>query len=80
MQVTSAYQQPDADVGSTLLEAVGFVTATLATYFVGRDAESDEAEVAGAKAISELKTEIAALRADIDEFLRLERRYPGDRP
>ncbi len=37
----------------------GYVMATLATFFVGRDAESDEAEVAGAKQIAELKTEVA---------------------
>ena len=30
-------------------------TATLATYFVGRDAEAEEGELAGAKAIAELK-------------------------
>jgi voltage-gated potassium channel len=27
----------------------GYMTATLATFFVGRDAENDEAELAGAK-------------------------------
>ncbi len=43
----------------------GYVTATLATYFIGRDAEDETAEVAGAKAIGELKTEITALRADL---------------
>lgn len=48
----------------------GYVTATLATYFVGRDAESDDAEVAGAKAVVELRTEIAALRAEIGELSR----------
>ncbi len=51
--------------------AFGYLTATLATYFVGRDAESAEAEVAGAKAIDELKAEVAALRAEIGEVLRL---------
>lgn len=43
----------------------GYVTASLATFFVGRDAENDAAEVAGAKAIAELKTEISALRGEI---------------
>jgi len=52
----------------------GYVTAALATYFVGRDAESDQAEVAGAKAISELKTEIAGLRTEIGDLLRRGRR------
>ena len=43
----------------------GYVTATLATFFVGRDAESGEGEVAGERAVAELREEIAALRADI---------------
>jgi voltage-gated potassium channel len=43
----------------------GYVTATLATFFIGRDAEDDQAEVAGAKAIEALQAEIAALRAEI---------------
>ncbi len=43
----------------------GYVTATLATFFIGRDAESDEAEVAGAKSIEALRAEIAALRGEI---------------
>lgn len=43
----------------------GYVTATLATFFVGRDAESDEAELAGAAQITELREEIRGLRADI---------------
>jgi voltage-gated potassium channel len=43
----------------------GYVTATLATFFVGRDADNPEAEVAGAKAIADLHAEIALLRAEI---------------
>jgi len=43
----------------------GYVTATLATFFVGRDAENDDAEIAGASAIDQLKSEIAALRREI---------------
>lgn len=43
----------------------GYVTATLATFFVGRDAENPDAEVAGARTIAELKAEIAALRGEI---------------
>jgi len=43
----------------------GYVTATLATFFIGRDAEDQEAEIAGAQSIKELRTEIAALRADM---------------
>jgi len=47
----------------------GYVTATLATFFVGRDAESAEAEVAGAKQIAELKTEVAQLRVEMQAVL-----------
>ncbi|MBD2593593.1 ion transporter [Nostoc spongiaeforme FACHB-130] len=47
----------------------GYVTATLATFFIGRDADNDEAELAGAKSIQLLQTEIAALREEIQELL-----------
>lgn len=47
----------------------GYVTATLATFFVGRDADNPEAEVAGAKEIAALQAEIAALRADLQALL-----------
>lgn len=43
----------------------GYVTATLATFFVGREAENPESEVAGAKEIAELKAEVAALRTEL---------------
>jgi len=43
----------------------GYVTATLATFFIGRDADSEEAELLGAKSIEALQAEIAALRTDI---------------
>ena len=48
----------------------GYVTATLATFFVGRDAENPNAEVAGAQAIAELQAEITALRTEIQTLLR----------
>jgi voltage-gated potassium channel len=44
---------------------LGYVTATLATFFVGRDAEDDGAEVAGAKAIERLRAEVASSRAEL---------------
>ncbi|MBD2247309.1 potassium channel family protein [Nostoc sp. FACHB-888] len=47
----------------------GYVTATLATFFIGRDADDDEAELAGAKSIQMLHKEIAALRGEIQELL-----------
>lgn len=43
----------------------GYVTATLATFFVGRDAEAAEGEVAGAAALDALRAEIAALREEV---------------
>jgi voltage-gated potassium channel len=46
----------------------GYVTATFATFFIGRDAEEDDAPVAGAKDVAELKAEIKKLSASIDEL------------
>lgn len=43
----------------------GYVTAAVATFFVGRDAESAEGELAGARSIEALRQEIAGLRAEI---------------
>jgi voltage-gated potassium channel len=43
----------------------GYVTATLATFFIGRDAENDEAELAGAKQLASLRDEVIALRKEI---------------
>jgi voltage-gated potassium channel len=40
----------------------GYVTATLATYFIGRDAESNKAEIAGARQLEALKKEIRELK------------------
>ena len=43
----------------------GYVTATLATYFVGRDAESDTAGVAGSAQLVRLSEQILALRKEM---------------
>lgn len=43
----------------------GYVTATLATFFVGRDAESAEGEVAGAEELIALRNEVSSLREEI---------------
>lgn len=43
----------------------GYVTATLATFFVGRDAESKESEIVGVEDINSLRSEIAFLREEI---------------
>jgi voltage-gated potassium channel len=48
----------------------GYVTAALATFFIGRDADDDEAELAGSKEILALRKEMAALRDDIRALSR----------
>ncbi|MEG4516079.1 MULTISPECIES: ion channel [unclassified Microcoleus] len=39
----------------------GYLTATLVTFFVSQDAESDRAEIAATQSIQALQTEITAL-------------------
>ena len=46
----------------------GYVTATLATFFIGQDADDDEAEIVGAKTIDALRNEIIALRTEIQNL------------
>ncbi|CAN5219277.1 hypothetical protein BH09BAC2_BH09BAC2_10150 [soil metagenome] len=46
----------------------GYVTATFATFFIGRDAEEKDAPVAGAKDVEELKAEIKKLTVSIDQL------------
>jgi voltage-gated potassium channel len=48
----------------------GYVMATLATFFIGRDAENQEAELAGDTSIKELRDEIASLRNDIQALTK----------
>ena len=43
----------------------GYVTATLATFFVGRDAEESEGELAGARELAALREELRALREEL---------------
>lgn len=40
----------------------GYVTASIATFFIGQDAEDTETEIAGAKQIDELRKEILELK------------------
>ncbi|MDX2232231.1 MAG: potassium channel family protein [Leptolyngbyaceae cyanobacterium bins.349] len=68
-------QTPEGRVLCFLLALYGFavfgyVTATLATFFVGRDAENPAAEVAGTKEIAALQSEIAALRTELQTLLQ----------
>ncbi|HXG65982.1 MAG TPA: ion transporter [Blastocatellia bacterium] len=53
----------------------GYFTATLATFFIGRDAEDEGAELAGAKSIEALRAEIAALRMEIRGLRQVERNH-----
>jgi voltage-gated potassium channel len=48
----------------------GYATATLATFFIDQDAESDNAALAGAKSIQALQAEVAALRTEIQALVR----------
>ena len=47
------------------LGILGYMTATIASFFIGRDADNDEGEVAGTKELRALRCEIAALRQAI---------------
>lgn len=53
----------------------GYLTAAIATFFIGSDADNDTAEIAGAKSVAALHDEIAALRADI-QLLSQQNREP----
>ena len=44
----------------------GYITATFASYFVGRDAEKKVGPVAGAGELQQLTKEVRALRAEIE--------------
>jgi voltage-gated potassium channel len=46
----------------------GYITATLASFFVGRDAEEENAPVAGAQEVKELKKLVLSLSVKIDEM------------
>ncbi len=56
----------------------GYVTATLATFFIGRDAERADTEMAGTAQIEELRQEIRALRGELRGY-REARTDPHDR-
>ncbi len=43
----------------------GYLTATLATFFIGRDAADPHADLAGTGTLAELHAEIAALRVEV---------------
>lgn len=43
----------------------GYITATIASFFVSRDAELEEGELPSARQIEALRSELAALRSDL---------------
>lgn len=45
----------------------GYVTATLAAFFLGRDAENADGEIVGQESIAALRDEIRALREELQE-------------
>jgi voltage-gated potassium channel len=55
----------------------GYVTATLATFFVGRDAEAADAEIAGKESVAALAAEIRALRAEVQALAARGRADPA---
>ncbi|MEG3899527.1 MULTISPECIES: ion channel [unclassified Microcoleus] len=57
-------------LGLYAIAVCGYATAMLATFFVGQDAEDDEAELAGAKSIQALQAEIAALRTEVQALAK----------
>jgi voltage-gated potassium channel len=46
----------------------GYVTATLATFFIGRDAEEKSAPIAGAKEVEELKRMLIDVSRKMDDL------------
>ncbi|HET6568937.1 MAG TPA: potassium channel family protein [Rhodothermales bacterium] len=49
---------------------LGYITATLATFFIGRDAEDEGAEVAGQKSIDALRREVEGLNATVRRLVQ----------
>jgi voltage-gated potassium channel len=50
----------------------GYVTATIATYFIGRDAENSQTEIAGSKQIEGLQKQIAELRQLLEKSANID--------
>jgi voltage-gated potassium channel len=47
------------------LAVFGYIAATFASYFVGRDAEENKGPVAGSREIERLVKEVRALRSEL---------------
>lgn len=55
----------------------GYVAATLSTFFIERDAANEKAEIAGARSIDALRSEIATLRMELHAFLERKGKEAG---
>ena len=49
------------------LAVFGYIAATFASFFIGRDAASAKGDVAGTRELAKLRSEIAALRRSLDD-------------
>ena len=58
----------------------GYVTATLATFFIGRDAQDREGDLAGAADLLALQRELAALREELRAGRSTRAEAPVDLP
>lgn len=47
------------------LAVLGYLTASIASFFIGRDADDADAELAGTREIAALRSDIAALRSEL---------------
>ncbi|KAA9333566.1 ion transporter [Adhaeribacter soli] len=56
----------------------GYFTATMASFFVGQDAEADDSDVASAHQIDQMHAEVKALREEIKELLESRRLKGGE--
>lgn len=59
------------------LAMLGYITATLASFFVGRDAEQSNGPVAGSREIKSLLKEVQALRAELTSRAAPDRGAPA---
>lgn len=50
------------------LAVLGYIAAALSTFFIGRDADHQQGEIAGSRNLDDLRREIAALRAELRDL------------
>ncbi len=56
----------------------GYVTAAIATFFVGRDAANAEGELAGVEEVAALRTEIRLLREEMRVLFESKQKTPSE--